>query len=151
MKRFDVPRALNFTTDIVPVLSRFGCNSGSCHGKAIGQNGFKLSLYGFDPDYDYAAIAHEGHGRRVSPAAPDDSLLLRKPTALPHGGGVRFAADSEPYRLIRRWLEQGLPAEATKRRAMLSSKSFQASASFRAKASNNSVRWCIIPTAPLAM
>lgn len=111
VKQFDEPRPLNFANDIVPVLSRYGCNSGGCHGKAIGQNGFKLSLYGFDPDADYAAIAHEAHGRRVSPAAPDDSLLLRKPTgALPHGGGVRFAADSEPYRLMRRWLEQGLPA-----------------------------------------
>lgn len=102
--------ALNFTNDILPVLSKLGCNNGSCHGKAIGQNGFKLSLYGFDPDQDYAAIAHEGHGRRVSPAAPDDSLLLLKATGkIAHGGGTRFAVDSEAHRLIRRWLEQGLP------------------------------------------
>src|SRR5439155_19591004 len=83
--------ALNFTNDILPVLSKHGCNNGSCHGKAIGQNGFKLSLYGFDPAQDYAAIVDEGHGRRVSPAAPDDSLLLLKATGkLAHGGGVRF-------------------------------------------------------------
>lgn len=112
---FDVSRPLNFTNDIVPILSRYGCNSGSCHGKAIGQNGFKLSLYGFDSDYDYASIVHEGHGRRVAPAAPEDSLLLRKPTGVvPHGGGVRFAVDSEPYRMIRRWLEQGLPSGGEK-------------------------------------
>jgi hypothetical protein len=110
VERIDEPRSLHFANDIVPILSRYGCNNGSCHGKAIGQNGFKLSLFGFDPDYDYAAIVHEAHGRRVAPAAPDDSLLLRKATgAMPHGGGVRFGADSEAYRLLRRWLEQGLP------------------------------------------
>src|SRR5262249_15069479 len=82
--------ALHFTNDILPILSKQGCNNGSCHGKAIGQNGFKLSLYGFDPEQDYAAIVHEGHGRRVSPAAPDDSLLLLKATGkMAHGGGVR--------------------------------------------------------------
>lgn len=106
----DEPGQLNFTNDILPVLSKHGCNSGSCHGKAIGQNGFKLSLYGFDPEQDYAAIVHEGHGRRVSPAAPADSLLLVKPAGqIAHGGGVRFAADSEAYRLLRRWLDQGMP------------------------------------------
>lgn len=101
---------LSFANDIVPVLSKSGCNNGSCHGKAIGQNGFKLSLFGFDPDYDYAAIVYEGLGRRVSPAAPDDSLLLLKATgAMPHGGGVRMTPDSESYRLLRRWIEQGSP------------------------------------------
>ena len=106
----DAARVLNFTNDILPVLSKHGCNNGSCHGKAIGQNGFKLSLYGFDPAQDYAAIVDEGHGRRVSPAAPDDSLLLLKATAkIAHGGGVRFAVDSDAYRLIRLWLGQGLP------------------------------------------
>ncbi len=101
---------LNFTRDIVPVLSKQGCNSGGCHGKAIGQNGFKLSLYGFDPEFDYAALVHEGRGRRVSPAAPDDSLLLLKPSGgMAHGGGVRFAVDSLAYRLLRSWIEQGLP------------------------------------------
>lgn len=109
-KSADEAGRLNFTNDILPVLSKLGCNNGSCHGKAIGQNGFKLSLYGFDPEQDYAAIVHEGHGRRVSPAAPDDSLLLLKATGkIAHGGGVRFVVDSEAYRLLRRWLEQGLP------------------------------------------
>lgn len=102
--------ALDFTNDIVPLLSKQGCNSGACHGKAIGQNGFKLSLFGFDPALDYAALVHEGRGRRVSAAAPDDSLLLLKPAGgMAHGGGVRFAPDSEPYKLLRQWIEQGAP------------------------------------------
>jgi hypothetical protein len=110
VQQFDVPRPLSFFNDVVPVLSKTGCNSGGCHGKAIGQNGFKLSLYGFNPDFDYAAIVHEGLGRRVSPAAPDESLILLKGSgAMPHGGGVRMTSDSESYRLLRRWIEQGLP------------------------------------------
>jgi hypothetical protein len=101
---------LNFTTDVLPVLSKHGCNSGGCHGKAIGQNGFLLSLYGFDPAADYNALVHESRGRRVAPAAPDDSLLLRKASGgLAHGGGVRFTTDSPAYRLLRRWIEQGTP------------------------------------------
>src|SRR5215216_2588022 len=108
--RSDDAAALNFRTDILPVLSKFGCNSGSCHGKAIGQNGFKLSLFGYDPQFDYIALVHEGRGRRVSPAAPDDSLLLLKASGgMPHGGGVRFSTESDAYRLLRQWIEQGLP------------------------------------------
>src|SRR6476620_12447254 len=103
-------RPLNFTTDIVPVLSKYGCNSGGCHGKAIGQNGFKLSLFGFDPTFDYVALVHEGRGRRVSAAASDDSLLLLKTSGgMPHGGGVRFSTESDAYKLLRQWIEQGLP------------------------------------------
>jgi hypothetical protein len=101
---------LNFTNDILPVLSKLSCNSGGCHGKGIGQNGFKLSLFGFDPAFDYAAIVHEGRGRRVSPAAPDDSLLLMKASGgLAHGGGVRLSKDSANYKLLRRWVDEGLP------------------------------------------
>lgn len=101
---------LNFRTDILPVLSKYGCNSGSCHGKAIGQNGFKLSLFGYDPQFDYIALVHEGRGRRVSPAAPDDSLLLLKASGgMPHGGGVRFSTESDAYQLLRRWIDEGLP------------------------------------------
>lgn len=103
-------RPVNFALDILPILSKHGCNSGSCHGKAIGQNGFKLSLFGFAPNFDYAAIVHEGRGRRVSPAAPDDSLLLLKASGgMAHGGGVRFERDSESYKLLRAWIEHGLP------------------------------------------
>ncbi len=101
---------ISFRSQIVPVFSKLACNSGGCHGKASGQNGFKLSLLGFDPEYDYNAIVKAGRGRRVFPGAPDNSLLLQKAVAtLPHGGGQRMKPDSEEYQLLRRWIEQGMP------------------------------------------
>ncbi|MEQ8786631.1 MAG: DUF1549 and DUF1553 domain-containing protein [Pirellulaceae bacterium] len=107
----DSPREPNsFTNDVLPLLSKHGCNSGQCHGKAIGQNGFKLSLYGFDPAADYAALVHESRGRRVSPAAPEQSLLLLKATgSLAHGGGVRFETGSPHYQRLRQWIIAGTP------------------------------------------
>jgi hypothetical protein len=101
---------LHFARDVVPLLTRFGCNTGGCHGKASGQNGFKLSLFGFDPAFDYNAIVKEARGRRVFPAQPDASLILRKPSgAMPHGGGKRFGRDSDAYQVLRRWIQQGMP------------------------------------------
>jgi hypothetical protein len=101
---------VDFERDVVPVLTRAGCNAGACHGKARGQNGFQLSLLGFDRDFDYAAIVSEARGRRVFPAAPAQSLLLRKPTGqLAHGGGKRLEVGDENYELLRRWITQGLP------------------------------------------
>ena len=101
---------LNFVNDIVPVLTKYGCNSGGCHGRGSGQNGFKLSLFGFDPASDYSALVDEGDGRRISPTAPDESLMLLKPTGkVPHGGGVRFDADSAAYRQLREWIVAGTP------------------------------------------
>ncbi|MDA1014588.1 MAG: DUF1553 domain-containing protein [Planctomycetota bacterium] len=106
-------RPVDFATDIVPILSRFGCNSGGCHGKAGGQNGFQLSLFGFDNAFDYDAIAKEGRGRRIFGSATDQSMLLSKSTGRsPHGGGVRFDIDSEAGQLIRRWIELGAHASA---------------------------------------
>jgi hypothetical protein len=103
-------RPFHFTNDIIPILTRYGCNSGGCHGKASGQNGFKLSLFGFDPAFDYSAVVMEARGRRVFPAAPERSLLLTKPTAqVPHGGGRRIKLDSEAYQTLRRWIVQGMP------------------------------------------
>lgn len=101
---------LSFNNDVLPMLTKFGCNSGGCHGRGSGQNGFRLSLLAFDPAADYAAITEEGSGRRISWTAPDESLLLLKATAaVPHGGGLRFAADSAAYRLLRDWIAQGTP------------------------------------------
>src|SRR5436190_18925301 len=68
-----------YERDVLPVLTRAGCNAGACHGKARGQNGFQLSLLGFDRDFDYNALAREGRGRRTMPEAPEFSLVLRKP------------------------------------------------------------------------
>src|SRR5438067_7385492 len=89
---------VTFERDVLPVLTRLGCNAGACHGKARGQNGFQLSLLGFDPDFDHDALTREGRGRRVFPASPGDSLLLRKATAqVPHGGGRRLEPDGPYY------------------------------------------------------
>ncbi len=104
----DLP--VNFPNQIVPVFTKYGCNSGGCHGKSGGQNGFRLSLLGFEPTEDYEYLVKEGRGRRLFLSAPDRSLLLEKAAArLPHGGGQRIAADSPAYRLLRRWIEQGVP------------------------------------------
>jgi hypothetical protein len=101
---------VHFSHDVVPLLTRYGCNAGGCHGKASGQNGFKLSLFGFDPSFDFDAIAREGRGRRVFPAAPDASLILLKPAGrLPHGGGKLFEPGSETYHTLRTWIVQGMP------------------------------------------
>lgn len=104
----DLP--INFSNDIVPIFSKNGCNAGGCHGKSGGQNGFQLSLFGYTPAFDFAAITMESRGRRVFPAAPEHSLLLRKATgSVPHGGGQRFPVDSPDYRLLHRWMRSGMP------------------------------------------
>ena len=101
--------ARKFELDIQPILTARGCNSGGCHGKARGQNGFALSLLGFDANMDYKAIAIESRGRRLSLASPHDSLLLVKATGqVPHGGGVRFTSADEDYRLLLEWIQSGL-------------------------------------------
>jgi hypothetical protein len=103
-------RPVDFVNEVEPLLTRFGCNSGGCHGKASGQNGFKLSLFGFDAAFDYDAIVSEARGRRVFPAAPEQSLLLAKATGeVPHGGGRRLDPRGEPYRTLAQWIAQGTP------------------------------------------
>lgn len=101
---------VNFPNQIVPIFTKYGCNGGGCHGKSGGQNGFALSLLGFEPTEDYEYLVKEGRGRRVFPAVPDRSLLLTKATAaVPHGGGQRIEPSSPAYRLLRRWVAQGMP------------------------------------------
>jgi hypothetical protein len=108
-------RSWDFDQDVLPVLTRLGCNTGSCHGKADGQNGFHLSLSGYDPDGDFQAIARDGGQRRVSPLAPEQSLLIQKATGrAPHGGGPRMAAGSAEYRLLLDWLAAGSPRQRGK-------------------------------------
>ncbi|MCA9103164.1 MAG: DUF1549 domain-containing protein [Planctomycetales bacterium] len=106
----EVPRPVVFERDIQPILTFGGCNMGACHAKQGGQNGFQLSLFGFDDEFDYAALTKDARGRRVFPAAADESLLLLKATAaIPHGGGQRFARDSSEYIKLRSWITSGMP------------------------------------------
>lgn len=110
-------RLVHFANDIVPILSKLGCNSGGCHGKASGQNGFKLSVFGFDPEADHAAILKEARGRRVVPSSPERSLMLLKPTAqVPHGGGRRMSVDSPDHQLMLEWVRKGRHSDVTMRR-----------------------------------
>lgn len=106
-------RGVDFRTEVMPLLSKHGCNAGGCHGKASGQNGFRLSLFGFDTAFDYEAIAKEARGRRLFPANPDASLFLLKGAGkVPHGGGNRLPAHSADYQVVRRWIAAGAPASA---------------------------------------
>ena len=99
---------VSFGNDVVPILTRHSCNSGGCHGKSTGQNGFKLSLLGFEPEFDHAALTRESRGRRVSVSDPAESLLLLKATGrVPHGGGKRLEADSDDYRVLFDWISRG--------------------------------------------
>ena len=110
VEQFENPQPINFPNEIVPLFTKHGCNGGGCHGKSEGQNGFKLSLLGFEPTEDFEYLVKEGRGRRLFPAAPQHSLLLRKGSGdLPHGGGARFEHDSWDYKAIVRWMEQGMP------------------------------------------
>ena len=104
------PRLINFANEIVPILTKLSCNNGGCHGKADGQNGFKLSLLGFDPVADYEALVHQARGRRIELSAPAQSLLLIKPTGrLGHGGGKPLSTESPEYKLLLRWIGSGAP------------------------------------------
>jgi hypothetical protein len=101
---------LNFANDVLPVLSKAGCNQAACHAKQGGKNGFQLSVLAYDPETDYSAIVRQAHGRRVNRLEPARSLLLLKPTlGVSHGGGRRFETSSPEYRLIARWIAQGAP------------------------------------------
>ncbi|MBG86524.1 MAG: S-layer protein [Verrucomicrobiales bacterium] len=107
-------KPVSFVNDVVPILTKAGCNAGECHAKAgMGQNGFQLSLLGFEPQEDYEHLVKEARSRRILPTAPDHSLLLMKASAsVPHGGGNKLPKDSEGYRIIRDWISQGLPGGA---------------------------------------
>ena len=108
-----VPAAVRgpaFTTEVVPVLTRAGCNQGACHGKGSGQNGFKLSLRGYAPDQDWRALTREFGGRRADPTNPAGSLILTKAIGqVPHDGGKVFGAESREYQTLLRWVAAGAP------------------------------------------
>ena len=104
--------ATSFNLDVMPVFAKSGCNTGTCHGSARGQDGFRLSLFGFDPAGDYQRITRELGARRLNLALPEKSLLLEKAiAAVPHTGGKRFEVDSEYYRSIYDWIREGAPKD----------------------------------------
>jgi hypothetical protein len=110
VKQFRQEMPLDFHTEIIPLLNKQGCNQGACHGAQHGKGGFRLSLFGFDPDFDYEQIVKSAKGRRVVLSDPERSILLLKPSlAMEHGGGERLKANSAPYQMLKQWLEEGAP------------------------------------------
>jgi len=101
---------VTYLKDVAPILNKAGCTSGPCHGAAKGKNGFKLSLRGYDPQFDYEALLYDLSGRRFNRAEPGKSLMLAKPTQeIPHGGGLRFETSTTYYKTIFNWIAQGVP------------------------------------------
>lgn len=110
VERMDAEQGISFRNDVQSVLSRLGCNTGSCHGALAGKGGFRLSLRGYDSDADFDAIARQLRGRRIEIADPGRSLVLAKPTgALAHKGGLRLAPGSRDYEVIAQWIAAGAP------------------------------------------
>lgn len=108
VESFERNPAVNFPNQIVPIFTKLQCNSGGCHGKSGGQNGFRLSLLGFEPQEDYEYLVKEARGRRLNAAAVEESLLLQKAAGIvPHGGGGRLEPGSRSYALMRRWIAEG--------------------------------------------
>ncbi|MBC7967393.1 MAG: S-layer protein, partial [Fuerstia sp.] len=104
----DAAEPVSFNNDVVPVLTRFGCNAGGCHGKLAGQNGFRLSLRGYAPELDHATITREALGRRINAASPGESLLVRKAANLiPHGGGQRLEPGGKAAQILTAWIAAG--------------------------------------------
>ncbi|MBT7101469.1 DUF1549 domain-containing protein, partial [Candidatus Poribacteria bacterium] len=107
------PPPVSFVREVMPAISKLGCNAGICHGSAKGKNGFKLSLRGYDPDFDYHALIQDISGRRFNRSFPDQSLMLLKPTAeVPHRGGQVVVPGSEDHRLLERWIAEGVASDA---------------------------------------
>src|SRR5918992_2292290 len=105
-----LPADITFLRDVAPQLNKMSCTSGPCHGAAKGKNGFKLSLRGYDPRFDYESLLYDLAGRRFNRADPGRSLMLAKPSQeVAHGGGRRFAKDSGYYKTIHDWIAQGTP------------------------------------------
>ena len=117
VQQADAPQASGFDADLLPVLTKLGCNGGSCHGALNGQNGFKLSLFGYEPDEDYEMIVRKHDGRRVNLAEPVKSLLLQKPTfQVQHGGGKLIKEGSNDYNALLDWLRAGAKRATIERR-----------------------------------
>ena len=99
---------VSYVKDVQPIFNKVGCTSGPCHGGAKGKNGFKMSLRGYDPEFDFRAVMTDLSGRRINRTEPAESLILLKPTmGIPHGGGVRLEQDSPYYKTVLKWLSEG--------------------------------------------
>lgn len=102
----------SFVRDVQPAMSKMGCNAGTCHGSDQGKNGFKLSLRGYDPEFDHRALTDDLAGRRFNRSAPEQSLMLLKPAGgVPHVGGVLTTAGDPYYEIIKNWIAQGVPLD----------------------------------------
>jgi hypothetical protein len=112
VRRASAVEPIRFRNDVLPVLTKVGCNTGKCHGSASGKDGFRLSLFGYDPEGDHFRLTREAVGRRINLAAPEDCLLLAKSTGkVAHTGGKRVEPGGEGYGLILNWLESGAPSD----------------------------------------
>src|ERR1700691_1401125 len=99
------PTADTFRNEVIPILTRIGCNSGACHGALAGKGGMKLSLRGYNPEADHFVLTRQALGRRIDRQQPTHSLFLLKPTlALPHGGGQKLDVSTPEYRLLADWI-----------------------------------------------
>ncbi|HMP04103.1 MAG TPA: DUF1553 domain-containing protein [Gemmatales bacterium] len=103
---------ISFVRDVMPILTKSGCNAGTCHGAAKGKNGFRLSLRGYDPEFDYLALVQDISGRRFNRADPSQSLMVQKPTGgVPHQGGFLFPPDAPAARVLEQWIAQGAASD----------------------------------------
>src|SRR3989440_9269271 len=108
----EAPPPVSFRNEVMAVLSKAGCNAGTCHGNKNGKGGFKLSLRGQEPEVDYVSLTRDLFARRLNPLDAEQSLVLLKPTTqIAHEGGLRFKKGSEEYEILRRWLAAGMPAD----------------------------------------
>lgn len=108
-------RSPRFRNDVLPVLTRSGCNAGKCHGSASGKDGFQLSLYGFDPEGDFYRLTREMSGRRIDLSQPDQCLMIQKATGeVPHTGGARLSPGSSEYRTLVTWIARGAKPDPEK-------------------------------------
>lgn len=125
VQRADSPMAPSFAADVLPVLTKLGCNGASCHGSLNGQAGFKLSLFGYDPAFDWDMIVKQHSGRRVNPADPEQSLILLKPAfAVKHGGGKLLKKESPEYARLLDWIRGGMARSQAGERRVVSLKLF---------------------------
>jgi len=120
VQRADAPLPLSFAGDILPILTKYGCNGGGCHGALNGKNGFKLSLFGYEPDSDYDMIVHKHDGRRLKLDDPERSLLLMKPSfEVAHGGGKLLKKGSDDYNTLLEWIRRGAKMTRSEERRMV--------------------------------